>query len=801
MQTKRILKIMNVLLVLSLLMGVVNAQSAWDIQWWSQATYSNSPANTLKQWAEAMEGRVGVNPGTGRIFYVDSNVSSEGGGTSWTSAKDTLDEAINLCTADRGDVIYIAQGHTETLGAAADEVDIDVDGVTIIQVGSNTISNGFDFTATTAGGNFAIGADDVTLINLRFHANITTVAEAVDIEAGSANVAFIGCLFDCELAATDEFTDCLDFAGADDNRLVVMDCRFEMGGAAANAAINFLDSDYARIIGNTFSGDYSVACINNETTASIHIVIEDNVLFNGTTGGDAGLNTLPCITLVATTTGIIKNNACFTNTVTPTDAIVAADCYSIGNTYSEDEAVGGSIPIGQSQEMNILAALGVATTDGSSRGRVVYCDSGETSTVEDGLTWATATDTLDEAVNLCSASSGDVIFVAPGHAESFTTADDVDVDVAGITIIGLGEGQLRPTFSYTANGEFVLGANGDNSTIKNLRFIATSDSVVKAIDVEAGCVGWTIENCEFKAETTTTDEFDDVIIIGAASDEGTIRNCRFLGDPGSNADPQSCINFVDCDYLQIIDCQFYGDRAVACIENASTASNHIVIKDNILFNGIIGGDAGLNAVACISLVATTTGVISGNVLACDLARPELAIVAADCYLAGNTYTEQEASDGGSVPIGSAAISERCVWMQLSTIASGANDLFAVTGGPIKMTEFVIYVDGVIQSQSTLIGGNIDPTTPATDTVFGTDGTALEINGDAAGSVYVWDGVLATDFAVTTNGVAVAMGTDVSYGMFVPPGMIELTSSAASSGILSIYMVYKPLSPQSVVTPQ
>jgi hypothetical protein len=73
------------------------ATGAFDIQWGSQATYSNLPQNTLRQWAEGMEGRAGGNIGTGKIYYVDSGVTNAGDGSSWTNAVATLDAAIDKC--------------------------------------------------------------------------------------------------------------------------------------------------------------------------------------------------------------------------------------------------------------------------------------------------------------------------------------------------------------------------------------------------------------------------------------------------------------------------------------------------------------------------------------------------------------------------------------------------------------------------------------------------------------------------------------------------------------------------------
>ena len=50
---------------------------------------------------------------------------------------------------------------------------------------------------------------------------------------------------------------------------------------------------------------------------------------------------------------------------------------------------------------------------------------------------------IDYAVGKCTASQGDVIVVMTGHTESVVTDGGLTVDVAGITIVGLGEGDSR----------------------------------------------------------------------------------------------------------------------------------------------------------------------------------------------------------------------------------------------------------------------------------------------------------------------------------------------------------------------
>src|SRR3990167_10978149 len=57
--------------------------------------------------------------------------------------------------------------------------------------------------------------------------------------------------------------------------------------------------------------------------------------------------------------------------------------------------------------------------------------------------------TIDHAVGKCTANNGDLIIVMPGHTETVTAAAGLDLDVAGITLIGVGNGSDRPTINFT----------------------------------------------------------------------------------------------------------------------------------------------------------------------------------------------------------------------------------------------------------------------------------------------------------------------------------------------------------------
>ena len=65
------------------------------------------------------------------------------------------------------------------------------------------------------------------------------------------------------------------------------------------------------------------------------------------------------------------------------------------------------------------------------------------------VTTAAVYTTVDAAIGACTAAQGDVIYVMPGHTET-VTATSIAMDISGVSIICLGNGLNRPTFTYSA---------------------------------------------------------------------------------------------------------------------------------------------------------------------------------------------------------------------------------------------------------------------------------------------------------------------------------------------------------------
>lgn len=435
--------------------------------------------------------------------------------------------------------------------------------------------------------------------------------------------------------------------------------------------------------------------------------------------------------------------------------------------------------------LDILHDWALANLGGGS-GDIWYVDNNVDSSA--GENWTTAVGTIDEAINLASAN--DVILVAAGHYEALTGADGVDADVKGLQIIGLGAGDNKPLLDFTNGaGEFVIGAI--NVAVKNIHFHANVDSTLKAIDVEAGATGYVIEDCLFTVETAGTDEFDNAIIVGDASDNGTIRNNVFRM---LNGEAVSAIYLDhDADNTRIIGNEVFGDYSTACIVSDTAASLNITIKDNLLFNGINGGDAGLNTEPYIELLATTSGAIIDNRCICNVAEPEDAIVAADCHLIGNIYNETEADSGG-YPIGGVVGQVRVI-TKSSVMTGTTDDLFDVQGGAIEIISFAGQV-------TTAMAGNPGD-------------MSIEYDADA-GAAY--DGDFSTSVTVDTAGegdwlrfsnaidegvldLTANVGAGQSLHWFCPEGMIEQTLTSTGTGAVKWYMIYRILDPGTRVVAQ
>ena len=188
--------------------------------------------------------------------------------------------------------------------------------------------------------------------------------------------------------------------------------------------------------------------------------------------------------------------------------------------------------------------------------------------------------TLTYAISQCQAGNGDVIFIKPGHIETLTAAAGVAHSTAGVTVIGLGNYNLRPKFLLGTVATTTYLVSATDANISNLWMVGNFSNVATAFNVTAkGC---TIDNCRFTNAGTNLDFLACVSATGAANtaDGLTVTNCNWTT--------------IDTDDFGMV-------KIAAACNDVTIWNNHMVTTS-----------AQVGAAACANLVNCTAGAVLLN---------------------------------------------------------------------------------------------------------------------------------------------------------------------------------------------
>lgn len=217
----------------------------------------------------------------------------------------------------------------------------------------------------------------------------------------------------------------------------------------------------------------------------------------------------------------------------------------------------------------------------------------------DGLSPDAPFATLAYAITKCVTSKGDNIILLPGHVETVATAGGVTfASKAGINVIGVGVGSLRPTINFTATGATML-LNAANLYFENILFTGGIDAVVSAVVVSsADC---RLNNCEYRDVTGQATLF---LLTTAAADRLKITN--FTHDGATAAGAAASIAIVGGDGIIIDGAFFDGDFSVAAIDIRTTATTDLQVRN------IIGRNRNAADAILVDTITGSTGTIGPN---------------------------------------------------------------------------------------------------------------------------------------------------------------------------------------------
>lgn len=260
----------------------------------------------------------------GDVYFSDSGNASAGAnsGGNPSDGAATLAIAQALCTANNGDVVYVADGHAESVIAAAG-MTFSTSGVSYIGLGNGRKRPVITFSTSTAAQMIVSGAQ-ILFQNIVFDfTGIDAIVAAISVTG--ADVAFDNCEFICNSATAGVVKGLLSAATAD--RWKITNSRFI--GTAANSGTTTtcqighesgVDYDFSN---NFHCGKMTQAILNTATVLRGRISGNQIVVGTGTSA----------ITMAAASTPAIAGNRM--NVASGTTPITAAAGLILGgNTYA-----------------------------------------------------------------------------------------------------------------------------------------------------------------------------------------------------------------------------------------------------------------------------------------------------------------------------------------------------------------------------------------------------------------------------------------------------------------------------------
>ncbi len=167
------------------------------------------------------------------------------------------------------------------------------------------------------------------------------------------------------------------------------------------------------------------------------------------------------------------------------------------------------------------------------------------------------------------ASRGDVILVLPGHTETVSAAGGIALNKAGVTIIGLGAGTLRPTVTLDTATTATISVSAANVTIENIVFSANFADIVSVFTLTTAA-NFTLRKCAVQATATNM-------------------NFLYVVDTDATTDNASGLTIEDSTWIE-------PDTATLSMVKMDGDNSRVVIQRNFLSLGVNNNKASIMAI-------------------------------------------------------------------------------------------------------------------------------------------------------------------------------------------------------------
>lgn len=246
-----------------------------------------------------------------------------------------------------------------------------------------------------------------------------------------------------------------------------------------------------------------------------------------------------------------------------------------------------------------------------------------------------------------SASRGDVIFLLPGFTQTISSSTALSLSIAGITIVGVGAGSLRPTITLDTATSSTINVTANNISISNCIFVANFASIVAPFTLTTA-KDFVIDKCEFR-DTSAILNFTNIISTGTtsnAADGITLTNSKRIG---SGADSNTTIiNMLGTnDRLTVTD-NYFAHLAVTGGGGMIIATGKIAT--NVIWRRNVHNFLGATGLAT-GMIITTNGSTNSGILADNLDQnldqtTEILVTASSGFIFFNNWHSGVADKSG-----------------------------------------------------------------------------------------------------------------------------------------------------------
>lgn len=261
--------------------------------------------------------------------------------------------------------------------------------------------------------------------------------------------------------------------------------------------------------------------------------------------------------------------------------------------------------------------------------------------------------TIDAAISACTAGRGDVIYVAPGHAET-VTATNIALDVSGVTIIGLGNGLNRPTLTFGAAAATIT-VSAANCAVYNIHHIGNFADVAAAYTLGAA-KDFRLENCTF-VDNSASLNFLSVVVTGATDNDAD--GLSVVGNYwlGLALSPNAFISILAAENRVFIADNHCNMAATNDVGHFLTIAAKVMTGIRVLRNSlvVVGSTGATVGVFMTGSSTTNTGIVAYNLVnSLDTTTELITTAALNLAMFENYYTGTITASGKLAPLVDAA---------------------------------------------------------------------------------------------------------------------------------------------------